>query len=229
MTLAEAHIEAERRIRLAATRAVEQIWRNLPGYDRENVDQWLSTVLPVVAASQRQSVSITEAYLARALERRPFGFDPNTLIGDAVRNGTPPDVVYKRPFVTMWSALGDSKPWQDAFNAGLARAQAAAAMDVQLSMRDTASTVGQADPQIQRFQRVADDGACEFCQEVDGAILNTDDAMALHNWCGCGIEVLEEARPITPVPSTVAVHQHGELGPVLASPSDDFTSLADIH
>jgi len=38
------------------------------------------------------------------------------------------------------------------------------------------------------FQRVADGGACEFCQTVDGAFLYSDDVMPLHNRCGCGIE-----------------------------------------
>lgn len=205
---------------------VERIWQGLPGHDRENVDEWLSRVLPLVGAGQRQSVALTEAFLARSLERQPFGLNPDGLVGAAVRAGTPPEEVYTRPFVTMWASLGNGSLWQDAFGAGLARAKGSAAMDVQLSMRDTATAVGQVDPQIQRFQRVADGEACAFCQEVDGAILNSDDAMPLHNNCGCGIEPLTQAKPVTAKPAGVAIHQHGELGPVLADPTQNFTTEA---
>lgn len=50
--------------------------------------------------------------------------------------------------------------------------------------------------EIVGFQRVADPGACEFCQEVDGAYLKADDVMPLHNNCGCSVEPItaEELR-----------------------------------
>jgi hypothetical protein len=224
--LAHKHIEAERRLRLLVIRAVERIWHGLPGYDRANVDQWLTQVLPVVNAGQRTSVALTEGYLAQAMGRAPFGLDPHDLIGAGVRNGTPPEKVYERPFVTVWTALGKSVSYQDAVNSGLARATGSASMDVQLSMARTAQEVGRTDTQIQRFQRVADSGACDFCQEVDGAVLNSDDAMDLHSGCGCGIEPLEEAQPITPTPDGVEVSQHGELGGLLTSPDDHFTTEA---
>lgn len=227
-TLVEAHIEAERRLRLITTSAIGRLWKSLGSWDQPDAARFERLAVPTVLAAQRQSVALTEAYLARSLERRPIGVDVADLIGAGVRNGTAPAEVYKRPFVTMWAALGDGELWQDAFNAGLARAQGAAAMDVQLAMARTAQAVGTVDPEIQRFQRVADGSACDLCQEVDGAILNSDEAMPLHNNCGCGIEPLTDGRPLTPKPEGVAVHEHGELGPVLAAPGDNFTSLGAL-
>jgi hypothetical protein len=96
------------------------------------------------------------------------------------------------------------------------------------------------------WERVADAGACDFCQELDGAMLASADAMALHNGCGCGIEpVVEEGTkrgaPLqhvtemradefqaTPIPDTVAVNEHGEMGQVLGAAGDAFTSEADL-
>jgi len=219
--LAEAHIAAQARLRGLTVRTLTRIWNELPGYDRENVDEWLSRVLPVVLTAQRTAGNLTEAYLARAMDRQPFGTVP-----DYPRNDASPDEVYQRPFVTLWGKLGEGLMFADASSAALARATSTAAMDVQMAMAQTARAVGTADPLIQRFQRVADAGACAFCQEVDGAILNSDDAMPLHNNCGCGIEPLTEARPVTPVSQNVAVHQHGELGPVLGSAEHDFTTAA---
>lgn len=210
-------------MRVLAKGQLERIWRSLPGYDRPNLDQWLSLALPIVDAAKRQSSHVTDAYLARKLDRAPFGVGV-----PKGRNGVDPAEVYQRPFVTIWTALKNGTSYENAVNAGLARATSSVAMDVQLSMAQTAQEVGRADPQIQRFQRVADSGACEFCQTVDGAILNSEDAMDLHNNCGCGIEPLEDARPVTPTPDGVAVHDHGELGPLLTAPDQNFTTESQI-
>ena len=218
------HIEAERRLRLAVNQGVERIWRNLPGYDRENVDQWLSTVLPLIEAGKRASTSLTDAYLARALERPAFGVP----VPD-VRNGVPSATAYERPFVTTWTALGAGTAYADAVSSGLARATEMAAFDVQAAMRQTANTVQREDPNIYGYQRVADGAACAFCVEVDGAYVKNADAMPLHNNCGCSLEPLTSPHSrAANLPSGVAVHQHGEMGPVLTSPDHDFTSPSDI-
>lgn len=227
--LADAHIEGQRRLRVLTAGAVARIWDELPGYDRQNVDEWLSRVLPVITTAQRGSVALTEAFIARYLERQPLGVNPGQLIGAGARNGAEPAEVYERPFVTLWSALGAGTPFEDAASKALARATSTAAMDVQLAMRGTASAVQGADAGIFGYQRVADPGACEFCSLVDGAYLKSADAMPLHNHCGCGVEPLTAPHPrAAKLPSGVSVHQHGELGPVLADPAHDFTTTGDI-
>lgn len=241
-----AHIEAERRLRASVVQQVTRIWNGLPGHDQVNVDQWLAETVPLVEAAQRSSVSLTQAYLSRAIERPVTGVTPDELIGAAARNGTPPDQVYTRPFVTLWSELGEGIPWADAAKSALDRATGMAATDVQLSMRDTLKAVGEAES-FYGYQRVADAGACNFCQEVDGAYLTSGEAMPLHSGCGCGVEPLEEVHrgavklpdgtvvrdyqygPLKPfsLPEGVAIAQHGELGPVLVDPSQHFMDEAE--
>lgn len=224
--LASAHIEAERRLRALAVGTVERTWRNLGGWNRVDVPGFLELVVPVVLTAQRQSVALTDAYLARALERQPIGVAAGEVIGSAARAGADPREVYERPFVTMWTSLGDGKQFSDAFNAGLARAKSTAAMDVQLAMRGTANLVQEADEAIFGYTRVADPGACEFCQEVDGAYVKSADAFPLHNFCGCGLEPNTEPHRLAAAsPPAVAIHEHGELGPMLGSPDHDFTQL----
>lgn len=227
--LAEAHIEAQRRLRVLTGRGVTQIWNALPGYDRADVPTWLSAVVPLVNAAQRQSVALTDGYLAQAMNRAPLGINPDALIGAAVRNGTSPNEVYTRPMIALWSGLAEGKLWADASSAALARAVSSSAMDVQLSMARTAQEIGRVDPQLQKFQRVADGSACAFCQEVDGAILNSDDAMPLHNNCGCSVEPADDSASITPLPDSVAVNDHGELGPLLGDPSQSFMTEAEAY
>jgi hypothetical protein len=232
--LAEAHILGQARLRVITRGAIERIWGDLPGYDRRNVDEWLSRVLPVVSTSQRASVALTEAYLASYLERAPLGLDGGAIL-ERARVGASAEEVYFRPFVNVWSALGAGKSFEDAIASGLARATGSAAMDVQLAMRETAGEVQEAGDGIYGYQRVADGGACEFCQAIDGAYLKSGDASPLHNNCGCGLEPLTAPHPTAAflpsgeaVRDDFAIREHGELGAVLVAPDQQFTSESEI-
>lgn len=222
--LAEAHIVAQQRLRALLARAVAATWQGLPGYDEIDVGPWLDRVVPIVLAAQRQSAALTDAYVARLLGRQPLGVSSDAVTGAAVR-GVPPQDVYRRPFVTVWTALAAGTEWQQAVNAGLARATSTAEMDVQMASFKTYQAVQDADPRIRGYQRVADGGACAFCRTINGAFVKSADAAPLHNRCGCGLEpVLHDVTP-TPLPDGVAVHHHGELGAVLGDPAHDFTAL----
>jgi hypothetical protein len=243
--LVRAHILGLAGLRRGSATALTRIWQGLPAYDRPNLDQWISEALPVVEAAQRQAASLTNAYVARSMERGPVGVDVTELIGSAVRNGTPPETVYERPFVTIWTALKQGTEWEQAVAAGLDRATSAAAMDVQLSMRATADAIDLADPNLYGYKRVANPSACNFCKEVDGAYIKGTDGfvMGLHNHCGCGVEALREPHPgavrlpdgteirpyaYGPLNDKVALEEHGELGPVLVDPKQHFTSEAEL-
>lgn len=243
--LTRGHIAAEAELRRLVKQATVAIWRGLPGYDRADVETFVDAITPVIAAAQRQSVALTEGYLARALERPALGLDPAALSGAAVRNGATPAEVYARPFVNVWTALGNGVPYEAAVAAGLARATATATMDVQLSARATFDRAVDLDDNIYGYQRVADGNACAFCQEVDGAYVKASAgyAFALHNGCGCSLEPLTEPHKgavllpdgtqirsdqYGPLNSNVAVHEHGELGAVLGSPDHNFTGPSGL-
>lgn len=226
--LAEAHIEGERRLRLLVTSRVEQIWRGLPGYDRGDVDRWLSQVLPVVLAGQRASVALTDGYIARVMRRPPLGLDPGAIIA-GVRGGVSPEEVYARPMTTVWTALGNGSLYDDAVASGMARASEMAAFDVQASMRATAGAVQRADQNIFGYQRVASGSACDFCAELDSAYVKSGDAMPIHPNCSCSLEPLTAPHPrAAKLPSGVSVHEHGEMGAVLGSSEHSFTGPSEL-
>ncbi len=235
--LAEAHIVAQQRLRELTATGVQRAWQQLPGYDEANVDQFLSQVVPLVLAAQRQSVLLTEAFLARELGRLPLGIAFSSLIGAALRAGAAPEEVYRRPFVTVWTALRDDRPRTEAVAAGADRAVSTAVTDVQLAMRATLRDVGDADRHILGYQRVPDGDACAFCRLVAGQRYTTDQLMPIHNRCGCGVDVITERNrgdftgntdndlDVTRDGLTAAVKQHGELGPVLVNGAHHFTAL----
>jgi len=225
MELADAHISAQARLRELAALGVRRAWARLPGYNEADVATFLGLAVPVVVAAQRASITLTDAFLALALGRAPVGIDAGRLLADRVRGGVTPEEVYRRPFVTIWTALAAGTGYDDAVAAGLARAASSAEMDVQLASRAAMAAAQDADPQIRGYQRVADDDACAYCRMIDGAFVKRADAMALHNHCGCTLMPLTRPVDSTAIPDGVAVHPHGELGPLLADPSDKFTKL----
>lgn len=163
----------------------------LPGYDEEDVDQWLTAVLPILAAAQRAAIALTDAFLAQSVSRQPLGVDSEAIIG-SLRGGVSPEEVYRRPFVTVWTALKGGAPWEPAVQQGLLRATSTAQTDVQLAMRSTLREVGEIDPRISGYQRVPDGGACDLCLVASTQRYRTSQLMPIHNRCGCGVEVLTD-------------------------------------
>ncbi len=228
---AEAHIEAQAQLRALTVRGVAVAWDQLPNYDEASVQPFLSVAVPLVLAAQRQSAALTVAYLASVIARPPADVDVSLLVGAAIRNGTPPETVYRRPFVQTWSALRDHKSWEQAVTVGRERATGAAAMDVQNTMRHTLRAVGEETDVILGYRRVPDGDACPFCILIAGRRYLTSDLMEVHPRCGCGVDVITEANRgdftgkranDLAIPAGVAFHQHGELGPLVGSPDHNF-------
>lgn len=226
--LTQAHIVAQERLRDIIAGAVAGVWASLPGYDDTDVPEFVAAVAPLVLAGQRQAVLLADAFVARALERPALGLDPEPLTGPAARAGVPADEQWRRPFVTAWTALAAGTDWRQAIDSGGARARSMAATDVQLSHRAALDAIQTADPLIRGWQRRADAGACAFCRRVDGALVRSASAAPLHPGCGCGFEPRTDPVAVTPAPAGVVVHEHGELGPVLADPAHAFTGPSDL-
>jgi hypothetical protein len=227
-TLASTHLQAQARLREIVATAIASIWQGLGSYDEADVDRFVEAAVPVVLAGQTHAVALTEAFVIRRLGLDPIGLDPAELTGASVRNGAVLEEVYRRPFVNVWTALGKDVPWDEAVDAGEARATASAEMDVQLSHRASYGALQRAEPRIKGYRRRANTGACSFCRLVNGAFVKRADAMPLHNRCGCGLDPILQEVHVTSVPDGVAVHQHGELGPLLTDPADNFTGPSDI-
>ncbi len=257
----QAHIAANTRLQEIAATAAAAAWLGLGSYDEEDVPRFLARVVPVILAAQRQSVVLTVAFLARAIGRRPAAVDVTQLVGAAIRTatpeviaasqrgglalasdatGVPPEVVYRRPFVAVWSDLSKGTPWADAVNAGRERVEATAAFDAQNAMRHTLRAVGEADDLILGYRRVPDSDACDFCKLIAGRRYLTSDLMEVHPRCQCGVDIItaenrgdftgkrENDLAITRDGVTAAVVTHGELGALLVNGAHGFTGLDDI-
>lgn len=226
-------------LRDRAAVGVQSVWDRLPGYDEKNVEPFLAKAVPIIGDAQRGAVRLTDAYMARAAKGKIYGLlaGPNgqDLIGAGVRNGVSPEDVYRRPLVTVWTALSKGVQYDKAIASGLARATATAQTDVALSTRAAAVEYGNRDPNIIGWSRVPDDGCCDLCELASEQRYGSSDLMPIHDRCGCTVEPETGSLGDTAPPSgeldgvAVAIQEHGELGPVLTKAGDNFTSEADLE
>jgi hypothetical protein len=253
--LARAHTVAMAVLRDMIVRLLRGAWDGLPAYNEDDVARWLAQAVPILDAGQRQAVSLTDAYLARAMERQPLGIDPALVTGAAVRAGTTPEEEWRRPFVTLWTALSRGVAYEQAVRDAWERADAMAQLDVQLSMRATAREVGLRDDGIYGWRRVTDGNACDLCLIASTQRYHRGDLMPIHARCGCTVAPLtspsdqivdrslygelkasgamqrrtaQRQRARGEEPLVAAVRRHGELGPVLVNARDHFTTAAEI-
>jgi hypothetical protein len=227
------------KVRSLTSRQVEHAWSSLGSYNRADVDRFLGRAVPQVQAGQRQAVHLTNAYMARFSKGKLATLDMDSLTGAGVRAGVDPAEVYARPFVNVWTALGKGVDYLAAVHAGLDRARSTAEMDVALSSRAASVAYAATDDRIVGFQRVPDGGACDFCSLVSGQRYHSDSLMPLHNRCGCTVEPLMgadrhlftgklENDVVHGDGISVAVHEHGELGPLITNGADSFTGPDDF-
>lgn len=246
MALVVVYQQALARVRRIAAAGVTVAWDRLGAYNVEDVPTFVGAVVPVVEGAQRQAAALTLGYMTR--RGAQASVDVAAVVA-ATRGGIPTADVYRRPFVTTWTALKDGRPWADAVRAGRERATSSAEMDVALATRDTAAAVVEGDDRIVGWERIPDGGACEFCLLASTQRYHSGDLMPLHNRCGCSVEPVfgdrdpghvlkpeqlealkvgdvDEARRLAS--ERLAVHEHGELGPVLTERGQDFTGPSDI-
>ncbi|MGA5869261.1 hypothetical protein [Streptomyces cinereoruber] len=223
-----------------------------------DVVEFLDRVVPVVVATQAQMGQVTDAYLSAVMAdmlgatAAPAG----VVLPEALR-GTPPEEVYRRPFVQAWTALADGKDFLDAREMGRNRLLSIAETDLQLARTHAAQqsmTRGGA-----RFYRRRLSGGknCALCTIASTQRYRVADLMPIHPGCHCKPEplpgdkdpgqvideqLLKEAHDAVAqgvgasdaggrspdYRQVIITRQHGEIGPLLAVRRQNFTGPDDI-
>ena len=198
ITSAYAAQTASIRSRLLA--ALGATWLGLGAWRTADMDRFLTTTLPMVAGAQRLMGTLTDAYLSRvvgALTRTPtppVGLPTSVVSGEALR-GVPPAEVYRRPFVTTWTALSDGQPLDAAVKQGGERLRSVASTDLQLAKTHSASNAMQRMPHVTGYRRVPDAKACALCLIASTQRYHKADLLPIHPGCGCDVEPLVGNEP----------------------------------
>ena len=188
--LAEAHKEAQTRIRTGTARAVGQVWKELGSYDRSDVNRYVLAVTPIIEGGKRQAVATATSFIGRSVQKPAPLVDTERIVRET-RRGVPESEVQRRPFVATWTALKDEKPWPKAVDEGLTYAVEAAFTDVSLAMRDGLHAAMLAEPTIWGYQRVPGPTACSYCVLASSQMYHREALMPLHARCRCGVDPVE--------------------------------------
>lgn len=170
---------------------VETYWGRMGSWRDADVDRFLDAVTPRIMAGRLAVANLTDAYLARTLEREPVGaIDVTTL-----RNGAPIEEVYRRPAVTLYNELSNGKSFPAALTAATARLVGMVGTDLQLSMQHQArASMGNAKG-VEAFRRTLTGREnCALCMIASTQRYWKKDLLPIHPGCDCGVEPLARGQ-----------------------------------
>ncbi len=193
--LAAAYFLAVARVRRSVFDFIQRQW-NLTGlWSNVDAQRFVKAVTPVVEAGQRSVSTLTSSYLNRITSemtgshRPPVTVDPSEVTGSAVRAGVDPEVVYRRPYVQVWTDLAAGTPLEKAVKEAERRAITTAATDLQLAKTHTAQKQFAQDGRVVGYRRVPQGTyTCALCLIVSTRRYHKADLMPVHPACDCGIE-----------------------------------------
>lgn len=132
-------------------------WDRLPAYDRANIDAYLKATAAPLAGAKRAAVSLSAAFFALSMKVPTVGVNPNDIT---------PRVNLEGPFLAMWHAFSEGRPYDEALAAGRSMAEANGFQFVQSASRLTGDFVAAASGREVRWQRVPGPNACAWCIDV---------------------------------------------------------------
>lgn len=171
-----------RRISNSAAPRVQRAWRALDTYDESDIETFATAAAPTFGAAKTAAVRQAAGYYALTAGIRTVGVTAKSV---------PVVADPREPFISTWQALKSGRPYDEAVEAGNLRIEAVVSDLVESSARQTGDVVvEQAGLRIVGWERIPDDGACPYCEEVAPGFYSsaeTADAVS-HNNCGCSVE-----------------------------------------
>lgn len=220
--------------------------------------EFAAQVLPVIAAGQQQTAALTDAYLTRVLANEHGERIVGDRIIDTSQGlrGVDMSEVYSRPAKTARYALSQGKSLSDAVTEASNRLIKMVQSDLQIAKTQQArSTLRRSS--ADGFQRVLNGPrSCAKCVVASVLFYSKEDLLPIHPGCDCGVKparrprrgkILHEDRlkaihdlvelsgllPADPsakdYENLIVVHEHGELGPVIALRNERFRGPDDVQ
>ena len=243
-------------VRLRVLQFAQTAFESLGRWRTADIDRFVAQLVPVVVAGQRQVATLTDLYLSQQLTAM-YGagaavggaLDLDALSGAALRGGTDPEEVYRRPAVALYTALSRGAALPQAVREGTARLTGLISTDMQLARTHTTRARLSQSP-AQYYQRtLSGTENCALCVVASTQRYRTDELMPIHPGCDCGVaparsgspHVLDRARleqihgAVEAYAGRIArdarevdyreilvTHTHGEYGPTLAYRGQHF-------
>lgn len=231
---------------------------SLGGYRDADAAVFVEHVLPTVLAAQAQMGQITDAYLSAMIADMLGGAAAPTGVAlDEALRGVDPAEVYRRPFVTTWTALSKGRAYAQAVDEGRTRLLSITETDMQLA-RTHAARQSMQRGGVRYFRRaLRGPGNCALCTIASTQRYRVENLMPIHPGCNCKPEpivgnkdpgqiiderLLREAHDAVATAvgqsdgggrtpdyrQVIITREHGEYGPLLAVRRHEFTGPSDV-
>lgn len=190
--------EAEARVVLSHQRAVEIVrqrlktyavsrWNTMQSWRDADVERFIAEIVPVVQTGQKTVGQLTNAYLdaMATLAGMPQAL-PAAPVLDA--RGVPPEEVYRRPAVTLYTALSEGKTLTEAVTLGSLRLADLVLTDLQLTHVHTANAKMRSASGIVGYRRTLTGlENCALCALASSQRYHKSDLLPIHPGCDCGV------------------------------------------
>lgn len=256
MSLDDVYAAAVATVRTRVVRFVTELF-GPDAISDAGAEAFAARALPAVVAGQRQTAALTDAYLTRVLatefdERIATGRTIDTRQG---LRGVDPSIVYRRPVKTVRYALSQGKDVSEAVAQGVQRLTKITQSDMQLAKtRQAHKTLGRST--VDGYERVLKgDYDCAKCIVASTRFYHKAQLMPMHPGCDCDVKPIRKPKgrniilhserlddladliTASGLPTNasaqdyqnlIVVHEHGELGPVLALRDEHFRRMSDL-
>jgi hypothetical protein len=231
---------------------------SLSSYRDGDADEFLDRVVPVVLAAQQTMGQVTDAYLTAVIADMMDGAaaPAGVQLAEDLR-GVPPDEVYRRPFVSVYSALAAGHDLADAVGQGRNRLLSITETDLQLARTHAARQSMQRNGARFFRRRLSGSKNCALCVIASTQRYRVENLMPIHPGCHCEPEpipgdrdpgqiidesLLREAHAAVAqgvgkadaggrapdYRQVIVTREHGEYGPLLAVRRHEFTGPDDV-
>lgn len=223
----------------------------------DDIKAFVSEIVPLVQSGQVQVGQLTNSYLDALA--RVAGLEPTVAVSPVLdARGVPPAEVYRRPAVTVYTALSQGKLLDEAVMLGVHRLQDIIAMDMQLTHTRTAHKRMRGGGVVGYRRALTGRENCALCTLASSQRYHRGDLMPIHPGCDCtvlpiygthdpgqviGPEAYEKAMRALDAQGALShggtqgrlrdatdlmVRDHGEFGPTLTWRGQKFTGPDDL-
>lgn len=196
-----------------------RIFLGLESWRDADADRFVAQVVPVVQGGQRALAALTAAYVAdqasQALGRviGPPGVPDREAIN--LRAGIDPEAVYRRPFVTVYTALARGESLTRALHLGEVRLREIAEMDLQqtYARASRAAMRGLPESARPRFWRRELQGQenCALCVVASTQRYRVEDLNPIHPGCDCRVQPIYGRDPGQVIAPDLLEQVHGAV------------------
>lgn len=189
--LVEVYARQAREMRAVLLQTLLTLWRGMGSWRDADQPRFVEAAVPRVLGAQRQMASLTESFLVLLLgdmlggRVRPVGVQAPTV---SRLRGVDPEVVYARPYKTLYTSLGEGRTFTQAMGDAERRLTQIAATDLQLAKTHTARDVLGGVGRVVGYKRVlVGDRSCGLCVVASTQRYRKAQLMPIHPGCDCAV------------------------------------------